>query len=65
MHARLDWENQEERWNIIFRWILDGPPLWSSGQSSRLQIQRSRVRFPALPEFLSSSGSGTGSIDSH
>jgi hypothetical protein len=26
------------------------PPLWSSGQSFRLQIQRSRVRFPALPE---------------
>ena len=24
-------------------------------------IQRSRVRFPALPDFLSSSGSGTGS----
>jgi hypothetical protein len=25
-----------------------------------LQIQRSRVRFPALPDFLRSSGSGTG-----
>ena len=37
-----------------------GPPLWSSGQSFWLQIQRSRVRFPALPDFLSSSGSGTG-----
>ena len=37
------------------------PPLWSSGQSFWLQIQRSRVRFPALPDFLSSSGSGTGS----
>jgi hypothetical protein len=36
------------------------PPLWSSGQSSWLQIQRFRVRFPALPDFLSS-GSGTGS----
>ena len=33
----------------------------SSGQSFWLQIQRSRVRFPALPDFLSSSGSGTGS----
>jgi hypothetical protein len=30
-------------------------------QSSWLLIQRSRVRFPALPDFLSSSGSGTGS----
>ena len=41
-----------------------GPPLWSSGQSFWLQIQRSRVRFPALPDFLSSSGSGTGSTQS-
>ena len=40
---------------------LPRPPLWSSGQSFWLQIQRSRVRFPALPDFLSSSGSGTGS----
>jgi hypothetical protein len=31
-----------------------GPPLWSSGQSSWLQTQRSRVRFPTLPDFLSS-----------
>ena len=38
-----------------------GPPLWSSGQSFWLQIQRSRIRSPALPDFLSSSGSGTGS----
>ena len=38
-----------------------GPPLWSSGQSFWLQIQRSRVRSPALPDFLSSSGSGTES----
>ena len=38
-----------------------GPPLWSSDQSFWLQIQRSRVRSSALPDFLSSSGSGTGS----
>ena len=38
-----------------------GPPLWSSGQSFWLEIQRSRVRSPALPDFLSSSGSGTES----
>jgi hypothetical protein len=37
--------------------------LWSSGQISRLQIQRSRVRFPALPDFFTS-GSGTESIQS-
>jgi hypothetical protein len=35
--------------------------IWSSGQSSWLQIQSSRVRFPALPDFLRSSGSGKGS----
>jgi hypothetical protein len=38
-----------------------GPPLWSSGQSSWLQIHRFRVRFPVLPDFLRSGGSGTGS----
>jgi hypothetical protein len=36
-------------------------PLWSSGRSFWLQIQRSRVRFPALPDFLRSRESGTGS----
>jgi hypothetical protein len=35
--------------------------LWSSGQSSWLRTQRTQVRFPALPDFLRSSGSGTGS----
>ena len=44
---------------ILYRLILVS--LWSSGQSFWLQIQRSRVRSPALPDFLSSSGSGTGS----
>jgi hypothetical protein len=38
------------------------PPLWSSGQSSWLATDPEvRVRFPALPHFLRSSGSGTGS----
>jgi hypothetical protein len=32
-----------------------------SCRSFLLQIQRSQVRFPALPDFLRSSGSGTGS----
>jgi hypothetical protein len=36
--------------------IGKGPPLWSSGQSFWLQTQRSRVRFPALPDFLRSRG---------
>jgi hypothetical protein len=34
---------------------------WSIGQSSWLETQKSRDRFPALPDFLSSSGPGTGS----
>jgi hypothetical protein len=38
-----------------------GPPLRSSDRSSWLQIQRFRVRLPVLPDFLRSSGSGTGS----
>jgi hypothetical protein len=42
---------------IVRKW----PPLWSSGLSSWLLTQRSRVRFPAIPHFLSSSVSGTGS----
>ena len=44
-----------------FLFLAYRPPLWSSGQSFWLQIQRSRVRFPALPDFLRSGGSGTGS----
>jgi hypothetical protein len=43
---------------------IRGPPLWSSGQSCWLQIHRSWVRFPALPDFLRSSGFGTVSIQS-
>jgi hypothetical protein len=41
--------------------VSENWPLWSSGQNSWLQIQTSRVRFPALSDFLRSSGSGTGS----
>jgi hypothetical protein len=41
-----------------------GPPLWSSGQSSWLQIPEARVQFPALPEKKSSE-SGTGSTQLH
>ena len=51
----------EQYWTFREEIHALGPPLWSSGQSFWLQIQRSRVRFPALPDFLSSSGSGTGS----
>jgi hypothetical protein len=41
--------------------ICQQPHLWSNGQSSWVQIHRSRVRFSALPDFLISSVSGTGS----
>ena len=67
---RVWWVNLEERdhlgdvdvdGRILLIYETVWPPLWSSGQSFWLQIQRSRVRFPALPDFLSSSGSGTGS----
>jgi hypothetical protein len=43
---------------------FSGPPLWSSSHRFCLQTQRSRVRFPALPNVLSSGGSGTGSTQS-
>jgi hypothetical protein len=42
-------------------YIIDRPHLWSSGHRFWLQIQRSWVRFPALPNFLRSSEFGTGS----
>jgi hypothetical protein len=41
------------------------PPLRSGAQNSWLQIQRSRARFSALPDFLRSGGSGTGSTQPH
>jgi hypothetical protein len=40
---------------------IDIIKMWSSGQRSWLQIQRSQVRFPALQDFMRSNGSGTGS----
>jgi hypothetical protein len=49
--------------NLTFggRVSRERPPLWSSGQTSCLLTQRSCVRVPTLPDFLSSSESGTGS----
>jgi hypothetical protein len=38
-----------------------GPPLWSSGQEFLATDPEVRVRFPTLPDFLRSSGSGTWS----
>jgi hypothetical protein len=51
---------------ILFHLIIFiGPLLWSSGQSSWLQIQRSWVLFLRLPDILRSSGSGAGSTQPH
>jgi hypothetical protein len=47
--------------NFCYIMLKIWPPLWSSGQTPWLLIHRSWVRFPALPIFLCSSGSGTGS----
>jgi hypothetical protein len=40
---------------------IQRPPPWANGQSFWLQNLRFRVRFPAVPNFLRSGGSGTGS----
>jgi hypothetical protein len=42
---------------------MNRSPLWSSGHSFWLLTQRSRFRFPAVPNFLSSSGWGTRSTE--
>jgi hypothetical protein len=53
--------------DAIHTWIVFQKQLFVKGtdrlcgQSFWLQIQRSWVRFPALTDFLRSSGSGTGS----
>jgi hypothetical protein len=54
----------DRKWEIrtFHVWMLGiRPPLCSSDQSSWLLTQRPWVRLPALPNFLRSSGSGTGS----
>jgi hypothetical protein len=42
--------------------LLQTAPPWSNNQSSWLQTQRSRVRFPGLPDFQSSSESRRGPL---
>jgi hypothetical protein len=46
-------ENHTEHRNKLFR---------QNDQNSLLQTQRFRVRFPALPDFPRSNGSGTGAL---
>jgi hypothetical protein len=59
---KITWHHIPQDHSLNIHWCenLKGLPLWSCGQSYRLQIQRSRVLFLALPDFLRSSGSGTG-----
>jgi hypothetical protein len=40
--------------------VYVGSPLWPSGQMLLATNPEVRVRFSALPDFLRSSGSGTG-----
>jgi hypothetical protein len=57
--TRATWRNIPED-TILHIW-QNWPPLWPRGQNSWLLNQRPPVRFPAPPDILSSSGSGTGS----
>jgi hypothetical protein len=60
--VRIKLQNRAQAQGIFSEIKLhSGRFLWSSGQNSWLQIQRSQVRFTALPDFLRSCGSGTGS----
>jgi hypothetical protein len=50
------------RTQFIYVYVEESrPPLLSSGQEFLATDSEVRVRFLALPHFLSSSGSGTGS----
>jgi hypothetical protein len=57
----LSFQDVSKQTNYSQNVTTGSPPLWSRGQSFWLQITRSWVRFHALPNFLRSSGSGTGS----
>jgi hypothetical protein len=48
---------QQEYNNIIY----NNTPLWSTDRSHWIQIQRSRVQFPVLPDFQRTNGSVMGS----
>jgi hypothetical protein len=51
----------KEQTLIFFTLIPAKCQMRGQTQSFWLQIQKSRVRFQALPDFLRSRGSGTGS----
>ena len=54
LHLRVNGSHEKPQMFGFRKSMYQGQRFW-------LQIQRSRVRSPALPDFLSSSGSGTGS----
>jgi hypothetical protein len=58
-HGEVD-ALHSEFYNESSLYYTSSPSLWSSGQSSWLQIQKSQVRFQAVPDFLNSE-SGMGS----
>jgi hypothetical protein len=51
----------EVRTEFIYVMQKKGPPLWSNGQEFLATDPEVHVRFPALPDVLRSSVSGTGS----
>jgi hypothetical protein len=50
---------------VLTAWVVKISIFWDITPIFWLQIQKSRVRFPALSDFLRSSGSGTGSTQPH
>jgi hypothetical protein len=60
--CRWDLKRTDRSCSLFIFSLLSWPPLWSCDQCSWLHIQISRVRFPALADFLRSSGSGMGPI---
>jgi hypothetical protein len=60
----LSEKGREYCWKGGGRWFNESFiiwDIWSSDQSFWLLMQRSRFRFPALPDFLRNRGSRTGS----
>jgi hypothetical protein len=59
-HSFTHFTNKTDNITIYVNYRENGPPLWSVRFTGPV-TQRSRVLFPALSDFLSSSKSGTGS----
>jgi hypothetical protein len=59
--STFDFRQKQESVLFVLCALSMGPPLWYIVHTSWLLTHRSRVRFPALPHFLCSGGSGTRS----